>query len=223
VLALDTSTAAVLAVVVDCEGGEGVVSGSAVHIGAQHHGEQLAVVASKALRDAGVRPSELDEIVVGVGPGPFTGLRVGIVAARVMAAALDIPVRGVCSLDALAATAVHESTVGSVSGARFAVAADARRKEVYWATYEIDHRSRATRIDGPYVSKPGDLPESIRLGTVLGRGTDLFVSEFGAPRAPYEPTGTGLAHAVAWALDAGTTLAPEPIYLRRPDAVVWQS
>lgn len=223
VLAFDTATAAVTAVVFDCADGDARVLGSAAYFGAQEHGEQLAVIAAQAMSDAKAVPADLEAIVVGAGPGPFTGLRVGIVAGRVMGYALGITVHGVCSLDALAATAIDESAVNAGIGSRFAVAADARRREVYWATYEVAARGQATRIDGPFVSKPSDLPESVRLGRVVGRGTELYVDVFGSMRPPYEPTASGLATAAAWALDAGTTVIPEPMYLRRPDAVAWQS
>ena len=223
VLALDTSTAAVTAVVARCEAGVARVLGSAAYFGAQEHVEQLAVMAAQAMREADVVPADLAAVVVGAGPGPFTGLRVGIVAGRVMGYALGIEVHGICSLDALAATAIDDSAVSTDVGSRFAVASDARRREVYWATYEIDARGHAKRIDGPFVSKPDDLPESVRLGRVVGRGTELYADVFGTMAPPYEPTGTGLARAAAWALDVGRTVIPEPLYLRRPDAVAWKS
>ena len=222
-LALDTSTAAVTGVVARCEAGVAGVLGSVAYFGAQEHGEQLAVMAAQAMREADVVPADLAAVVVGVGPGPFTGLRVGIVAGRVMGHALGIEVHGICSLDALAATAIDDSAVSTDVGSRFAVASDARRREVYWATYEIDARGHAKRIDGPFVSRPDDLPESVRLGRTVGRGTELYEEAFDGARQPYEPTGVGLANAAAWALDAGTTVTPEPMYLRRPDAVAWRS
>ncbi len=219
---MDTSTAAVTAVVAECSAGEARVLGSSAHMGAQDHGEQLAVMIDQALSQAALSAPHIDAFVVGVGPGPFTGLRVGIVAARVMGYALDVEVYGICSLDALAATAVVSGSVTSDDDANFAVAADARRREIYWATYAITAEGRAARTDGPYVSKAADLPEVVRLGSAIGRGTEIYVETFGVPRAPFEPSPDGLAHAAAWALEAATTTSPEPMYLRRPDAVAWQ-
>lgn len=222
VLAIDTSTAAVTAVVAECNAGEARVLGLATHMGAQDHGEQLAVMIDQALSQAALNPPQIEAIVVGVGPGPFTGLRVGLVAARVMGHALDVEVHGICSLDALAATALVNGLVTREEDATFAVASDARRREIYWATYSITADDRAGRTDGPYVSKAADLPEVVRLGSAIGRGTDIYVETFGVPRAPFEPSPQGLAQAAAWALDSATTTSPEPMYLRRPDAVAWQ-
>src|SRR5512142_1987226 len=96
------------------------------------HGEQLAPLIEQALAQAGAGRQDLTAIAVGVGPGPFTGLRVGLVTARTLGFVLDIPVRGVCSLDVLA---VEAADSGAVSG-HFVVATDARRKEVYLASYD---------------------------------------------------------------------------------------
>ncbi|MGI8676836.1 MAG: tRNA (adenosine(37)-N6)-threonylcarbamoyltransferase complex dimerization subunit type 1 TsaB [Nocardioidaceae bacterium] len=122
-LAFDTATPAVTAALHD---GERVVA-AATSVDARRHGELLAPAIATVLRDAGADRRDVTAIAVGVGPGPFTGLRVGLVTARTLAAALRVPVHGVCTLDALAA-AVSEP-------AELAVATDARRKEVYWARY----------------------------------------------------------------------------------------
>jgi len=88
------------------------------------HSELLAPAITHVLADAGADRADLTAIAVGVGPGPYTGLRVGIVTARVLGAVLGIPVHGVCSLDIIAA---------DVKAPRFLVATDARRREVYYA------------------------------------------------------------------------------------------
>src|SRR3712207_8568560 len=97
------------------------------------HGEQLAPMISRALADAGALRQDVTAVAVGVGPGPYTGLRVGIVTARTFALVLGIPVYGVCSLDVLAAAAVD----GGV-GEPFLATTDARRKELFWAGYDED-------------------------------------------------------------------------------------
>src|SRR5687768_17471052 len=98
------------------------------------HGEQLAPLIAAVLDDAGIVRQDLTALGVGCGPGPFTGLRVGLVTARTLAFVLDLPVYGVCSLDVLA---VEAADTGAVSS-EFLVATDARRKEVYVASYTAD-------------------------------------------------------------------------------------
>lgn len=207
-LALDTSSPRIVAAVHD---GTGVV-GSAARTGAQSHGELLAVVVEEALRAAEVRTRELTCIAVGIGPGPFTGLRVGIVTGRVMALALDVVVGGVCSLDALAWQAQDR---GQVDGP-FAVVTDARRREVYAATYD----RFGVRQSGPVVSAPADLPAGLRTGPVVGAGAALYAEHFSDVRATDPMTGDALAEWAHAVLHGGYELpAPEPLYLRRPDAV----
>jgi tRNA threonylcarbamoyl adenosine modification protein YeaZ len=170
------------------------------------HGEQLAPLIEQALGRAGVVRKDLTGIAVGVGPGPFTGLRVGLVTARTLGFVLDIPVRGVCSLDVLAAEAVD---AGVVDG-HFVVATDARRKEVYLASYD----AAATRLHGPLVEHPGaaatDLP-------VVGEGATLYPDSFPNAVGPVRPSAGWLARVV---LGGRAELHdPEPLNLRRPDAV----
>lgn len=134
VLAIDTSTSRTCVAII--EGEQVLYSGSLD--GATAHGPSLPQLVQEALKISGV-----DEVVVGMGPGPFTGLRVGIAFAQSFALARQIPVRGVCSLDAVAAQ-IKESD--------FIITVDARRKEVYWARY-TDGR----RIGEPAVNFPADV------------------------------------------------------------------
>jgi tRNA threonylcarbamoyl adenosine modification protein YeaZ len=143
VLALDTATPASTAAVAEVTdtGMRGLAERRTVDPRA--HGELLAPEIARTLEEAGVRPRDLDAIVAGVGPGPFTGLRVGLATAASMGQALEIPTYGVCTLDAL----------GLAAGpGRVLVATDARRREVYWATYENGKRTR-----DPDVSRPPDV------------------------------------------------------------------
>lgn len=170
------------------------------------HGEQLAPLVDRALRDHELARQDLTAIAVGVGPGPFTGLRVGLVTARTLGWVLEIPVYGVCSLDVLAVEAVG---TGAVTG-DFVVATDARRKEVYLASYDADGR----RLDGPVVDKPAVLASAL---PVVGEGALLYPEHFPHPAGPVHPSAGWLARAVAEEL--AELRDPEPLYLRRPDAV----
>jgi tRNA threonylcarbamoyl adenosine modification protein YeaZ len=210
VLGIDTSSDVVVSSLFD---GIGVVATS-TQPGTQAHGELLAPGIEETLRDGGCGPGDLTHVVVGVGPGPFTGLRVGVVTALVMAEALGVPVLGVCSLDVVAlAGAGHD---GLVTG--FSVITDARRKEVYVARYDADGR----RLAAPIVARPGDLDSELRSAPVVGAGAELYADLFTDVRSTAALDATALA-AVSGAIARGSeqfeALAPRPLYLRRPDAV----
>lgn len=216
-LAIDTSTHAIGAAVHD---GRDVLA-SVVHEDPRKHAELLAPVIDEALRQAGVRRTELTAVVSGVGPGPFTGLRVGVVTAQVLAHALGLPgPAGVCSLDALA------HAVRSRHQGELLVATDARRKEVYWATYLVE-QGRARRLAGPDVARAVDLPDEVRALPTLGRGALLYPDALphlltDGPRDvdPGDLADLGVRLRSGDHPDAGSALlAPEPLYLRRPDAV----
>jgi tRNA threonylcarbamoyladenosine biosynthesis protein TsaB len=170
------------------------------------HGEQLAPLIETALASAGIVRQDLTAIGVGVGPGPFTGLRVGLVTARTLGHVLELPVYGVCSLDVLAVEAVATRAVDG----EFAVASDARRKEVYFATYDVD----GGRLTGPLVDKPAALATD---GAVVGEGPTLYPEAFPHRVGPHRPSAGWLARAVAEEL--AELRDPEPLYLRRPDAM----
>ncbi len=205
-LAFDTATPQVVVAVHD---GERVVC-ELTAPDAMKHGEQLAPLIHAALAEAKVDRRDLTEIAVGVGPGPFTGLRVGLVTARTLAHVLGIPVRGVCSLDILAAQAAVEASPQGNSPGDFLVATDARRKEVYVATYAAD----GTRRAGPAVGKPAALATEL---SVAGPGPTLYPDAFPHAIAPTRPSAGWLAQIVAER--SVEVLPPEPLYLRRPDAV----
>ncbi|WP_062131602.1 tRNA (adenosine(37)-N6)-threonylcarbamoyltransferase complex dimerization subunit type 1 TsaB [Demequina aestuarii] len=193
ILALDTSATVAVAVV----DGDHVVA-SRSEFAPRGHAELLSSLVREAMREAGVAGADLEGIVVGTGPAPFTGLRVGLVTARTLAFAWGVPAHGVCSLDALGAA--H----GDVT-----VVADARRKEVYWARYR-DGR----RMEGPEVGTP----ESVAApGAVVGRGALLYPEAFpGAVGGDPDPA--WLARVARERLASGETELPlEPMYLRRPD------
>jgi tRNA threonylcarbamoyl adenosine modification protein YeaZ len=202
-LAFDTATPLVTVALHD---GEDVVAERASGV-PMKHGEQLAPLIEAVLLDRGLVRQDLTAIAVGVGPGPFTGLRVGLVTARTLALALELPVYGVCTLDVLAIEAVDTAAVQE----DFAVATDARRKEVYLATYDAD----GARVEGPQVLKPADAATQL---PVVGEGAGLYPEAFPRAAGPARPSAGWLARVVAE--ERAELLDPEPLYLRRPDAVV---
>lgn len=198
VLALDTATPTLVAGVArwSAEGGAEVLAEHAEPSG-NRHAELLAPTVRGVLADAGVAVADLEGIVAGLGPGPFTGLRVGVVTAVTLADARGIPAVGVCSLDAVG------------SGARVVVT-DARRSEVYWAVYAED----GTRIEGPGVARPEEVH---RAGPFLGDAR--FAARLSAPVAPADVTTAGLLAAAGPQLADPSSAGPlVPLYLRRPDA-----
>ena len=158
-LAIDTSTSRSCVAIIE----DGKVLYSGFRDGATAHGPSLPALVQEALE-----VSDVDEVVVGMGPGPFTGLRVGIAFAQSFALARQIPVRGVCSLDAIA-TQVKEND--------FIITVDARRKEVYWARY-----TDGVRVTDPAVNFPADVtgaaihadlfPDMVSLSSLSGNITE---------------------------------------------------
>jgi tRNA threonylcarbamoyl adenosine modification protein YeaZ len=199
VLALDTATSTLVAGLArwSPDGGAEVLAERAVPSG-NRHAELLTPAIQGVLADAGLAMSDLGAVVTGLGPGPFTGLRVGVVTAVALADARGLPVVGVCSLDAIG------------SGAR-TVVTDARRKEIYWAAYAAD----GSRLTGPSVDKPADviLPEPVV-------GDPVFAADrLGRPVVAAEVTTAGLLRAAGPQLADPSSAGPlVPLYLRRPDA-----
>jgi len=165
------------------------------HDGATEHGEALPQLVEGALEVAVGLGKEIKEVVVGMGPGPFTGLRAGITFARVFAHARKIPLAGICSLDGI---------VSGVSG-EYIVATDARRKEIYWAKYDSGKRVTEPRVSLPDEVKALGLP-------VYGEGAEKY--GFEADIDLIYPHPLFLLAATEWADNVH-----EPIYIRKPDAV----
>jgi tRNA threonylcarbamoyl adenosine modification protein YeaZ len=211
VLALDTATPAVTAGVVEVTSDGAATRAVRVAHDGRKHGELLLPSVLAACADAGVTLRDVAAVVVGAGPGPFTGLRVGMVTAAALGDALGVPVHGVCSLDAVAAEAVAAGLDGPLL-----VATDARRREVYWAAYDV----AGARTDGPHVDAPGAVAGRLaELGVTVAAGA--CAGGFGLPVVPPAAPGpAGLVACAAAALRAGADPGPlEPLYLRRPDAV----
>ncbi|MEO6088105.1 MAG: tRNA (adenosine(37)-N6)-threonylcarbamoyltransferase complex dimerization subunit type 1 TsaB [Umezawaea sp.] len=211
VLAIDTATPAVTAGVVDLTADSPPrLLAQRVTLNAKAHGELLTPHLQDALTEAGKTFADVDAIVVGAGPGPFTGLRVGLVTAAALGQALDRPVYPVPTPDAVA--------LAAGTGEPLLVATDARRKEVYWAVYDAEGR----RVDGPGVDRPADLAErGFDVRAAVGEGAVLYADVLGLPVVePHHPTPLALVQAAAAELLAGAEPGPlTPLYLRRPDAV----
>jgi tRNA threonylcarbamoyladenosine biosynthesis protein TsaB len=200
-LGLDTATPAVTVALHD--GGQPLAQ--LVTVDAHRHAELLAPAIAKVIADAGAERRDLTGIAVGVGPGPYTGLRVGVVTAKVLGAALGIPVYGVCTLDVIAADVQCDGP--------FLVATDARRRELYWAEYD-----ETGRRSGPQVGPPAAIPG--RALPAAGEGPLLYSDLLPNGRGPTYPAAATLCRVAVAALAGGQPLLlpVEPLYLRRPDA-----
>ncbi|GAA3762665.1 tRNA (adenosine(37)-N6)-threonylcarbamoyltransferase complex dimerization subunit type 1 TsaB [Salinactinospora qingdaonensis] len=210
-LAFDTATPAVTAAI--CEAGADTdvrVLAETSSEDARRHGELLSPGIAAVAERAGVALTDLTDIAVGIGPGPYTGLRVGLATAHALAEALDLSCHGVATLDALA--------FASGRSGPFIATSDARRKEVFWARYD----DALTRVGEIAVARPDHI-DTAGL-PVIGHGAWLYPVAFGQEpdtAAPLYPTAAALGEVAARRLRAGGHLpAPRPIYLRRPDAQV---
>jgi tRNA threonylcarbamoyl adenosine modification protein YeaZ len=214
VVVVDTSTPAITAAVVlvdpNATGRSGVEQLAARgEVDSRAHGELLAPAVLEALTDAGASGRDLAAIVAGLGPGPFTGLRVGLMTAAAMGQALGIPVYGVCSLDA----------IGTRARATTLVATDARRKEIYWAVYRGGVALTEPAVDRP--ERVAELLDGSGVELAVGDGAMRYASVLSVPvhDEPRYPPPIGLAELSA---DRVRTRAETeiltPLYLRRPDA-----
>lgn len=228
ILAIDTSSALTSVAILD----DDQVVSEAEHVDARSHGEVLAGLVRQVLRDAD-RPAL---IAIGVGPGPYTGLRVGVATAAALGLAWQVPVLGACSLDALALRLANHVT------GPFVVASDARRREVYWARYAAD----GSRLQGPHVGPAGQVDQAIRQEPWSGEGAAMSRDVVAFTGCEARTTGADVARLVQHALVAGESvgpaigglaahgtddgstadqlaghrlLPPVPLYIRRPDAM----
>lgn len=202
VLTIDTATPAVSAGVVRrAEDGSVHALAERITVDARAHAEQLTPNVLGAVSDAGITVADLDAVVVGCGPGPFTGLRVGMASAAAFGHALGVPVHGVCSLDG----------IGIHTGGDVLVVTDARRREVYWAHYRD-----GVRVDGPSVNPPADVAAVLASSVAAVAGSAEHAALFALPRLDVVyPSPAGLVRAVADWADPQPLV---PLYLRRPDA-----
>ncbi|MDQ0735735.1 tRNA (adenosine(37)-N6)-threonylcarbamoyltransferase complex dimerization subunit type 1 TsaB [Arthrobacter agilis] len=214
-LALDTSAAATVALLRD-----DVVVGRFGSADTRSHAEVLAPAVQRILTDAAVAGSDLDGIVAGVGPGPFTGLRAGLVTARTLGFVWDVPLLGVLSLDAIAFDAAASGAVPARSA--FLVGTDARRGEVYWAAYRApaEEGLLPLLLDGPHVGTAASLPKGMPLA---GRAAGLYPDDLdGLPDfTASDPDAASLGRVARQRLLSGEPLRDTaPLYLRESDAKV---
>ena len=193
ILAIDTSVGVSVAVLDDHE----VL---AEFTDTQHgiQGEQTAAKIAELIELAGLEVSAITHVVVGVGPGPYTGLRVGIATAQAFAFARQIPLVGICSLDAVAFDYGKPCTVIT----------DARRKELYWAKYD------STRIQGPEVNTPAQLVELAGTTDFVGPASQLYPEVISGEVIPLRAAPLGMLFATG----SASTVPVSPMYLRKPDA-----
>ena len=171
------------------------------------HAETVGSAIAEVMAEAGVTGQNVIEVVVGRGPAPFTGLRVGIAAAIMFAEGSGAALSGLVSLDAIALTALK--TVSASAAKPLLITTDARRSEVYWALYSgLSADGTPIRVEGPQVSKPAALAEMLEARNLEPLTTEAVI------------TGSALGE-LAEALRADGQLERDvtALYLRAPDAV----
>jgi tRNA threonylcarbamoyl adenosine modification protein YeaZ len=204
ILALDTATPSVVVGVVRVTGDGAVTLAERRVDDHRRHAEVLTTLMAEVLTEAGVSGDRLDAVVVGQGPGPFTGLRVGMATAAAYADALNLPVHGVCTLDAIAAATPESRDV--------LVVTDARRREAYWARYADGERVAGPDVCAPNLVDPG--------AAAIAAGTPGFTDRYGLPvSTATTPTAASLVAVVPGGAMSGAAGPLTPLYLRRPDAV----
>jgi len=196
ILAIDTSAGTSVAVV---DGGHIVAEHSVADT--MRHAEVVGALILQCLSSAGISASQVTAVVAGMGPGPFTGLRVGIAAADAFSVGASIPLLPMVSHDGIAAAHFSAGSRGPIT-----VVTDARRRELYWSTYSgLNADGLPERIAGPNLAKAGEVPL-----TVLGLSPQIL-------EASEVPAGS-LALVAEKLLSAGHPFERyEALYLRSPD------
>jgi tRNA threonylcarbamoyl adenosine modification protein YeaZ len=197
-LAIDTSAGTTVAVL-----SMGTVLAELNYLEPMTHSERIGSAIEKVIKDSGIQAKQISTVVVGVGPGPFTGLRVGMAAARYFAIGAQAQLVGVCSLDSIALD-FYQANPEQKS---LLVTTDARRKEVFWATYSGVVQGVPARTHGPAVNIFEDIESLVDVSAMSS--TELGVR-------------AGALGQIAFAqglTPQGTSSDISPIYLREPDAV----
>ena len=219
-IALDTQAATVVAII-----DEGRVVGRARNDSGRRHAESITPLVRAALENAGLPPTlanaGIDRVLVGTGPAPFTGLRAGLVSARVLARVADVPAYGVCSLDVIA----RQGLDLLARDMRVYAIADARRRELYWGSYVAAGPNDVTLEGRLEVGAVSSLLSSMRgaPGLVVA-GAPIPVHSSSAlaradlgPQVELDPAVMSRLVATRLAHGQGDRLRTDPLYLRRPD------
>mgnify|MGYP000581025022 FL=1 len=219
-IALDTQAATVVAII-----DEGRVVGRARNDSGRRHAESITPLVRAALENAGLPPTlanaGIDRVLVGTGPAPFTGLRAGLVSARVLARVADVPAYGVCSLDVIARQGLDVLAPET----RVYAIADARRRELYWGSYVAAGPDDVTLEGRLEVGAVSSLLSSMRgaPGLVVA-GAPIPVHSSSAlaradlgPQVELDPAVMSRLVATRLAHGQGDRLRTDPLYLRRPD------
>ena len=211
VLAIDTALAACSAAVLDADRGEFLASESMEMV--RGHAEALLPLVSRVMQQGGTRFVDLQRIAVTTGPGSFTGLRVGISAARAIALAAGRPALGVTTLEAYAAP------YAGLAAAPIVAAIDARHDHVYLQVFAADGRA----LGAPRIASLAEaVAASAGAARVIGSGAPLISAAWppGRPAPMFDPQA---APDIGWVARLGaiateSSAPPKPLYLRAPDA-----
>lgn len=227
ILAFDTASSQTVLAIGECTR-DGANTLAHVEVSAPRQANQVLLTrVDEMLQGAGLAAGDMDAIVVGRGPGSFTGVRIGVATAKGVACGLQVPLYGVSTLDAVAWHCWREGVRG-----RLGVVADAMRKEVYPVRFELDEQG-ITRLDADSVAKPADVADAWRNAgeplVLAGDGLVKFAELFDdglfsiAPSECWLPDGEGLVEAFAQALGEGSQGSGDaalvlPVYTRMSDA-----
>ncbi|MEJ1156035.1 MULTISPECIES: tRNA (adenosine(37)-N6)-threonylcarbamoyltransferase complex dimerization subunit type 1 TsaB [Microbacterium] len=209
ILAIDTSLGTAVAVVEP----DGVVAAHAASADSRGHAEVIGMLIESVLHEASATPADFSYVAAGMGPGPFTGLRVGIAAARTFALGRGIPVVAVPSHDAVALELLlHDALTGGFEEAAdeaFAVVTDARRREFAYTVYRgLDSDGLPIRLAEPALAPRDDLDDILAAQGIIRRDAESI------------PAGL-LGLAASRALAAGRELtSADALYLRSPDVTL---